>query len=150
MTGHELLVVVNGRPAPQGSKKAFVVAGRARLLESSRAVGPWREAIRAQVQHAIGLDAPTFPTGPVHVELTFRVARPAAHLSTRGGPKPSAPTWVAVRPDLDKYVRAALDGLVDGGAFRDDAQVAQLVARKAYSEPAGAAIRVRSLVGVGL
>ena len=36
----------------------------------------------------------------------------------------------SVKPDIDKIVRATLDGLVAGGALRDDSRVASLVAEK--------------------
>lgn len=118
---------VNGIPAPQGSKRHI---GRGIMVESSKAVKPWRDAVRTETQHRLGdpiLD------GPVIVAIVFRLPRPKGHTGKRGL-LPSAPRVPAVKPDLDKLVRAVLDGITDGGAIRDDAQVAVLAAQKTYAD----------------
>jgi Holliday junction resolvase RusA-like endonuclease len=128
-----ITVTVHGLPAPQGSKRHV---GNGRMVESSSAVGPWREAVRAQTQAVMGaqptLDGPAPLTGPVKVAVTLLLPRPKSHTGTRGL-LPSAPRYPATRPDLDKLVRAVLDGLVMGGALRDDAQVVELTAAKRYA-----------------
>ena len=76
--------------------------------------------------------------GPVRVEITFGLSRPAAHYRTgkyAGHIRDSAPVWPGGRPDLDKLVRALLDGLTMGGAWSDDSQVVQLTASKIYGVP---------------
>ena len=111
-------LTVRGLPAPQGSKRHV---GGGRMVESSKAVGPWRDAVRTETQRAIG----TPMEGPVNIHLIFWLPRPA-----------SAPKRVKVpakRPDLDKLVRSTLDGLTEGGAWRDDAQVVGLYARKVFA-----------------
>jgi Holliday junction resolvase RusA-like endonuclease len=115
---------VNGRPAPQGSKRHV---GNGRMVESSKAVGPWREAVRAEVQH-----------DPVSLRLTFVLARPKGHYGSGRNSdqvKPSAPHRPAGRPDVDKLARSVLDGLTMGGAFADDAQVVDLDVSKHWCEP---------------
>ncbi len=128
-----LHIRVNGIPAPQGSKRHV---GNGRMVEQSKAVGPWREAVRAQAQAAIGprwraLD------GPVDVSLVFTFPRPNAHYGTgrnAGKLKPSAPRFPATRRrgDIDKLVRAVLDGITQGGAIADDGLVVMLDAVKLY------------------
>ena len=111
---------VRGLPAPQGSKRHV---GGGRMVEMSRKVGPWRDAVRTETQRAV--EAPM--TGPVTVLLEFWLPRPA-----------SAPKRVilpAKRPDLDKLVRSTLDGLTAGGAWKDDAQVVRLTAVKRFGIP---------------
>lgn len=115
---------VSGSPAPQGSKRHV---GHGFMVESSKAVGPWREAVRGETQRAFSEPV----EGPVRVTVSFYLARPK---STRR-------LVPCVRPDLDKLARAVLDGLVMGGAFADDAQVTELLARKLYGKP-GAMIAV--------
>jgi len=135
-----ITIRVNGTPAPQGSKRAFVNkgTGRVNMVESSSAVKPWREAVRAETQRALGqlghgeIPAPGTPTA---IDIQFRLPRP------RSAPKKV--TLPAKRPDLDKLARAVLDGLVAGGALADDAQVTCLNLAKTFAtdaEPAGALI----------
>lgn len=115
---------VAGAPAPQGSKKAFVVGRRAHLVESAGdKLVSWREAVRSAAQ-----DVPTrFPRDtPLTVTLDFVLRLPAS------APK-LMPSWPTKRPDIDKLVRATLDALVMAGTIADDAQVVDLHATKVYS-----------------
>lgn len=116
---------VSGRPAPQGSKRHV---GGGRLVEMSKAVGPWREAVRGEAQRVF----PAQIEGPVIVTVIFSLVPPKTV-------KRKSP---CVRPDIDKLARAVLDGLTMGGAFADDAQVTQLTAIKKYAPLAGAMITV--------
>ncbi len=134
---------VMGTPAPQGSKRHV---GRGVMVESSKAVGPWREAVvgEAQRQGAAGLMIP----GPVAVDLTFFLARPKGHYRTGRNAnllRDSAPRHPWGKPDLDKLARSTLDGLVQAGVLADDALVVDMHARKEYADsPAlpGARIRI--------
>jgi crossover junction endodeoxyribonuclease RusA len=143
-----LRVVVNGKPAPQGSKRHV---GNGRMIEMSKAVGPWREAVRGETQAAITATRWLSPPGwPVLIDVVFYLPRPAAHYGTgrNGGVvKHSAPGYPAGRPDVDKLARAVLDGLTMGGALADDAQVVELQARKRWADghPAGAVINLEPM-----
>jgi crossover junction endodeoxyribonuclease RusA len=128
-----ITIEVRGLPAPQGSKRHV---GNGIMVESSKAVGPWREAVRAETQRAMNGDGPL--AGPLRVAITFRLPRPRSHY--RSGKyahliKDDAPRVPDGRPDLDKLIRAVLDGLTAGGAWGDDAQVAHLSAAKLYGLP---------------
>lgn len=129
---------MRGVPAPQGSKRHV---GNGIMVESSRAVGPWREAVRAETQRAM-----TEPmAGAVLVTVAFALPRPKGHYRTgrfSGQLRPGAPHWHASTPDLDKLVRAVLDGLTAGGAWKDDSQVCRIVAHKFYSVPTGCTIEL--------
>lgn len=117
-----MIIVVRGTPAPQGSKRHV---GGGRMIESSKAVGPWREAVRAQCQLRMDKSGLTPAAGAVSVTIEFYLLRPK-----------SLPKRVAVhmrQPDLDKLGRAVLDGLTDGGAWLDDRQVNQLTLSKCYA-----------------
>lgn len=112
-------VFVPGAPAPQGSKRHV---GRGILIESSKAVGPWRERVAlAAHSHARGL----IP-GPVHVRLNFVMPRP------KSAPRRSTPPAVK-RPDVDKLARAVLDALTDVW-IEDDSHVTHLTATKRLAE----------------
>lgn len=131
MSDH-LFLQVNGMPAPQGSKRHV---GGGRMIEMSKAVGPWRQAVRAEVQHAM---QDRFPfAGPVECRINFSLPRPKGHYGTgrnAGTVKASSPRWPATLPDVDKLARAVLDGITEGGAWKDDGQVVSLIATKEYAD----------------
>ena len=64
-------------------------------------------------------------------------------------PKTVKRTEPYVRPDLDKLIRAVLDGLT-GVAYEDDQQVVRLTAQKAYGETEGVHITIRERILGGL
>ena len=139
----EVSFTVVGEPAPQGSKSRGRHGG---LYESSAAVKPWRQAVASawrRVGHRCLL-------GPVEVEITFRVRRPAGHYRADGELRPTARPYPSVIPDLDKYVRATLDGLSkDTRAIADDSRVITITARKRYVHghdvAPGANIRIKEI-----
>ena len=113
------VLFVPGDAAPQGSKRHV---GNGRMIESSAALGPWRERVAlAAHQHGYQLH-----TGAVSVDLAFIQKRPVSTPKTRTPP-------AIKRPDLDKLARAILDALT-GIAFADDSQVTELCCRKRLAE----------------
>jgi crossover junction endodeoxyribonuclease RusA len=126
-----LVVVVPGTPAPQGSKTRMAHGG---MVESSKAVRPWREAVRHEAYDAAQAQAWTPPLA-VAVTVTFTMARPALHYGTGRNAarlKDTAPGYPTGRPDLDKLARSTLDALTDAGAITDDARVVRLEAEKCF------------------
>jgi crossover junction endodeoxyribonuclease RusA len=107
-------VLITSRPVPQGSMSVFngrVVHSRGKDLKA------YRDLIAS-------VAAQSFPEplrGGVRVELRFILPTP----------KSRPRVLPHVRPDLDKLVRAVLDGLT-GVAYVDDAQVTSLTAVKRY------------------
>lgn len=119
-----LLVTVTGDPVPQGSKSAYIVNGRAVLVEASKKLKPWRQQIKSAAESAM-LDARwTTVDEPCRVHISFLMSRPVS----------AKREWHTVKPDLDKLVRAVLDGLTDAGIWRDDSRVIALSASKAYAK----------------
>ena len=110
---------IDGEPAPQGSKNGFVKNGRVVLVESSKKVKPWREAVARTTQAQV----PCPLQNAVEVALVFHLPRP----------KTVTRKWPAVKPDLDKLVRSTFDGLTTGGLYTDDALVITLSASKQYA-----------------
>lgn len=115
-----------GIPAPQGSKRHV---GMGRLIESSKALKPWRDVIIADCKK-LGLEEPLLT--PVGVSLVFCFPRPKHHIGANGGLRPNAPKHKITRPDLDKLTRAVLDSLVYGGVIKDDSYVYSISAHKRY------------------
>ena len=129
-------------PAPQGSKRHV---GGGRMVESSPKLKPWREAVRSEAL-ATGL---AISDQPIYLHLLFRFRRPKGHYDSKGQIKASARIEHITRPDLDKLCRSTLDGLT-GTLFRDDSQVAFLVASKEYALPGeleGCQIEIREIKG---
>jgi crossover junction endodeoxyribonuclease RusA len=126
-----LTVFVPGRPAPQGSKRYL---GSGILVESSKAVKPWRVDVRAAAADVVAEPM----TGPLAVRLEFVMPRPTST------PKRRTP-YATKRPDVDKLARAVLDALGSAGVWADDSQVVLLAASKRLAlgnGPCGCLIRV--------
>lgn len=122
--------VVYGLPATKGSVRSFLnrKTGKVVSLADNRRLKGWEAAVALSAQAAGArpvLDA-------VSVALTFLLPRPKGHLRKDGTVRESAPFAPATKPDVDKLVRAVLDGLI-GVGFRDDAQVVEVRARKLYA-----------------
>lgn len=137
---------VVGLPTPQGSKRAFVRNGRANLVEvAGAALKDWRTTVTARAVEAARADEWDTVDGPVEVEVYFRLPRPKSRPDD---------VWHAVRPDVDKLVRAVLDALSSARLWRDDSQVAYLRVWKRYEttgDPTGASIALREIThGEGL
>jgi len=140
-------IAVNGiDPAPQGSKRHV---GNGRMVEASKRVKPWRQAVAASAQQQMKDQGCDLLTGACCVSVIFRFRRPRAHFTTNGQLKAAAPKHCVVkRNDIDKCCRSTLDALTDGGVFADDSLVVSLNAEKRYcigSEPPGALITVTEL-----
>ena len=108
-----LQIRVPGVPAPQGSKRHV---GRGRLIEQSKRVGPWRDAVRAATAAQLGGKPYSYgaAAAPVAVQVEFYMPRPRTHYGTgrnAGTIRTSAPGRPATRPDVDKLARAVLDAL---------------------------------------
>lgn len=116
-----LLVIVEGRPAPQGSKS---YRGNQRFTEASKYLPAWRkaivQAIKVEIEESQTISK--FDT-PVKVNLDFFIERPK-------NPKFAYP---GTTPDLDKLVRGVFDAVTQSGVWTDDALVVQLQAREVWT-----------------
>jgi Holliday junction resolvase RusA-like endonuclease len=111
-------IVVAGSPAPQGSKRHV---GGGRMVESSKHVKPWRDAVRADALLARNAHAATHGRWtpldePLVLEMVFTMPKPAAAPKRRR-------TWPMRMPDVSKLCRSTEDALTDAGIWRDDARV---------------------------
>lgn len=126
-------VRVYGAPVPQGSMTCVGHGGFHNVQPSNKdALKTWR----ALVEKAGRALPVTGLVGPLGVEVTFTVERPASvPLRKRA--------WPAVKKaDVDKLARAVLDGLTESKVYGDDSQVVELTARKAYPDTPGATDRL--------
>ena len=135
---------VAGVPAPQGSKRALGAGrrgGKIRMVESSKKLKPWRAAVREMF--TLGGEPCRFlPGTAVVVTIVFVMPRPVATPKTRATPP------AVKKPDVDKLVRAVLDGIsakIGAGVIADDSQVVTVHAHKRIAElgePTGAMIHI--------
>ena len=114
---------IEGEPAPQGSKNGFVKNGRVVMVESSKKVKPWREAVTIKTAQHMSWETLNPMTTPVEIALVFHLPRP----------KTVSREWPSVKPDLDKLIRSTFDGLTTGGLYTDDALVIAVSASKQYA-----------------
>jgi Holliday junction resolvase RusA-like endonuclease len=129
MTRNVIHTFVPGTPVPQGSVDVY----RGRIVAVKPPLRKWRDSIRAATMarhQGEPLD------GPITVHLVFQL------------PRPKRPRWIlpAVKPDLDKLVRACLDSLsttkTQAGVITDDARVVHITAAKAYHHTTGVMITI--------
>lgn len=120
-----LVVTVSGTPAPQGSKKHV---GNGRMVESSKALRPWRKHVTETVTASLGDWELT--KDPIKVRISFELQRPESVSNPKRKNWREHPT---VKPDVDKLARAILDSLT-GVVYVDDSQVIKLTVEKRYVE----------------
>ena len=131
-SGIEKSFFVKGKPVSQGS--LTFIKGRA-IHVKGRELALWRGTIAAMARST---NITKIQVG-VDMELLFIFNKPKT--VKRNEPY--------VRPDLDKLIRAVLDGLT-GVAYEDDQQVVRLTAQKAYGETEGVYITIRERLSGGL
>lgn len=131
-------IVVYGLPAPQGSKRHI---GHGVMVESSKYVKPWREAVKAAAFDVISWDdsrlRPGYPLdGQLSLRVVFSFSRPRSHYRTGANNwmlRPNAPIAPTSKPDLSKLIRSTEDALTDAGVWRDDSRVVHIIAAKVYA-----------------
>ena len=120
---------VKGRPVPQGSMK-FIRPG-VMIHSRSQDLALWRADV-ARNAELFGFKP---IANAVKVELDFIMIRP----------KSAKRVFPSVKPDLDKLIRAVLDGLT-GVAYEDDSQVILIQSSKTYGEKQGVWIGIEQII----
>lgn len=122
---------VAGEPVPQGSTRSFYIEKLNRVVTThgNRNTDRWRQRIATEAQRSNeDRDASFYcedrNCGYV-VTLHFLFSKPKS--------MPKKRRLNTKRPDLDKLIRAVLDGIT-GVLIPDDAQVMGIVASKSYSD----------------
>jgi Holliday junction resolvase RusA-like endonuclease len=104
---------VYGLPAPQGSKR---YVGNGVMIESSKKVKPWREAVKWAAREAMAAAGITSPIdAPLVASMTFTMPRPKS--------APKSRRHADRKPDLSKLIRSTEDALTDAGLIVDDARI---------------------------
>lgn len=132
---------IAGIPQPGGSKRAFVVKGRAVVTDDCKRNKDWRSL----VSHTAKLEYAGLPLAvPLAVTMRFTMPRPKSHYRTgkhAGELRPDAPTYHAKKPDALKLARSTEDALT-GIIWRDDCQTVALQVSKVYGDRPGCHVEV--------
>jgi Holliday junction resolvase RusA-like endonuclease len=135
---------IPGRPAPGGSKRAFINrhTGKVSLVDAGVGNTDWK----ARVAHEARLAHSGPPLeGPLQVSFRFFLPRPKGHFYTsrkrQGELKDNAPRYPEGKPDTTKLIRAAEDAC-KAIIWRDDSQIIEQYAIKIYGSEIGCEIEV--------
>jgi len=122
------------------------------MVESSKKVAPWREAVKHAALASIQAECEArfggvYPSaflrldGPVRLDIAFVFDKP------KSAPKRRR-TWPITRAsgDVDKLQRSTFDALTDAGVMRDDSQVVDVHARKVFTDDPAAPLQVPGAV----
>jgi Holliday junction resolvase RusA-like endonuclease len=144
-----VMITVHGAPAPQGSKR---YVGNGRMIEMSKKVKPWREAVKFAALECLEKYPDWTPMdGPLKLTVVFYTDRPKSHYRTGRNAhllRDAAPAYPQGAPDLSKLVRSTEDALTDAGVWKDDARVVMIVASKEYVPQSGS-VRQGAILAVG-
>jgi Holliday junction resolvase RusA-like endonuclease len=140
--------VAYGRPRTKGSTTSFVSKKTGRIVTHDAAGTPgltWEQGVASAALVARTQAAERMVTGsPIGVSVIFYQPRGPGHYGTGRNAhllKPSAPTYPAKKPDVDKFLRRILDAMTSV-LYADDGQVVTVHAEKRWGDPARAEITV--------
>lgn len=105
--------------------------GRPRFMRIGNGVRTYTDQETAAYENLVAIAARAELMGEPGFEGAVRLSV----VATFPRPKTCKRAQPSVRPDLDNVVKAILDGLNQSGIWRDDAQVCELTATKAYGKP---------------
>jgi Holliday junction resolvase RusA-like endonuclease len=119
-----MYIRVYGDPAPQGSKTAKVIRGKAIMWESSKKLPGWRESVVMAAKVSFMENNNMQLLGPVTLHCKFYMPKP----------KSVSRKYPNIAPDLDKLLRGIGDALQISGVISNDAQIVSIDAHKVYAD----------------
>lgn len=99
-----LSIVAYVHPEPQGSAKAFIVAGKAQITSTNTKLMPFRSEVTRCAVLAMRDANLELPMAAKHVPVRVTIN---AYFS-KGESIPKKRIWPAVKPDIDKICRSCL------------------------------------------
>lgn len=110
---------IDGVPVPQGSMRTV---GRGVVIHSNaKKLKEWRTLVAYQVRAFFQDDEQI--DDALRIDLEFYLPRPATVKRI----------FPSRKPDLDKLIRAVLDGITESNAVSDDARFVEINAKKFYT-----------------
>lgn len=128
-----MVLWVDGIPKPQPRVKAYQRGARVGVYTPSTA-DDWKAQIITKAA-----EKKAFFEGPVRLTVQFYLPRPKARRKDY---------YCMTKPDIDNLLKAVMDALTQARVWRDDGQVAAVVASKRYeseNREIGAVIKVTAL-----
>lgn len=131
-------LTVYGVAQPQGNKTGFVRGGKVVMVEgkgrpAQERFKDWRGAVASAARDWQAANPTELIDGPVYLAVTFHLPKPKSTKKRK--------TWQTSRPDLDKLIRAVMDGLT-GVVWTNDSRVVHVCASKPFGDPPRAEIRI--------
>ena len=127
---------VPGKAVPMGSKRGFVIAGRAIVSDvNPKGKKQWANAVASAAAEQMRLLSDCPSSGSVSVTIAFSFTRPKGHYGTGKQSekvKASSPARHTQKPDADKLLRCALDAMTKI-VYRDDSQVCFIAVLKQWT-----------------
>lgn len=142
-----VMVTVLGEAVPKGRPRAYRAGPSIRMFTPATTTN-----YEAHVRHAWNTSARndariSWPaTGAVELDVAFYRAPPKSMSKTRRAAALAGDVMPTTKPDLDNLVKSIKDAL-NGVAYRDDAQISRLSARKLYADQPRAIITLTALEG---
>lgn len=133
---------VEGKPQPAGSKRGFVVKGRAIVTEANPRAKDWKTDVKHAARSISERMEGNVLRCPLCVSVTFTLPRPKSHYRTGKNShllREDAPYWHTVKPDATKLLRGTEDALT-GLLWADDSQICEQHVQKVYGDRIGAHI----------
>ena len=146
---------VPGAPVGKGRPRA-ARRGTGVVMFTPEKTAGYEALVAATASNAMRAEAgPLFTgplfTGPLEAVLEMRIPIPASWSKAHKAAALAGAELPTSKPDIDNVAKAILDAC-NGVVFRDDAQVAMLVATKAFSDEPGVRVVIREcgwIAGIG-
>lgn len=130
---NSLAFSIPGEPRGKGRPRIVKIGGFSRMATDAQTAS-YENLVALAAQQALGGRNPL--DGPLAMSIAVKLS-PAPSASRKGrAAMLSGEQRPTKKPDLDNVVKAVLDGC-NAVAFRDDALVVELTARKLYAETSG-------------
>lgn len=133
-----LAFTIPGDPRGKGRPRATTIGGHARMFTDSKTAS-YENLVKLAASRALGDRAPL--DVPLTVVVTVRMTPAASSSAKKRAAMLSGAIAPTKLPDLDNVVKAVLDGC-NKVAFRDDALVVSLIARKHYAATPGVDVEI--------
>ena len=133
-----LAFTIPGDPRGKGRPRATTIGGHARMFTDSKTAS-YENLVRLAASRAIGDRTPL--DEPLTVVVTVRMTPAASHSEKKRRAMIAGEIAPTKLPDLDNVVKAVLDGC-NKVAFRDDALIVSLIARKRYAATPGVDVEI--------
>lgn len=133
-----LAFTIPGDPRGKGRPRATTISGHARMFTDSKTAS-YENLVKLAASRALGGREPL--DCPLTVVVTVRMTPAASSSAKKRAAMLSGAIAPTKLPDLDNVVKAVLDGC-NKVAFRDDALVVSLIARKQYAATPGVDVEI--------